>query len=327
MKIDRKKEKLDLSTYAPEEYKAEPLASPFDEQQLIALIRSRPVLYDKKREDFRSSSARTIAWSQIAKTAGWDVLTLQKRWRVMRDRFVRELRRTRTAEGDTQIAASSFFRGMMFLINHVKSKSYEASALNNDELSRDSWNASEFDANTNSRQTIESLETCIVQADNNSCQENVVIVDEDQYDTECFEESTTEELFDEGEEKLEQIEDYYDSKEEIPKNETADITVEETTDEQWLKQDSPQDEPVIKKRRISYDSPLAPDAKYSEPSSASSHRASDSFETNDEDVAFGNTIACMLKKYPPRLKTSVKLKIFQALAEFEQQNMQWSQFI
>ena len=40
----------------------------------------------------------------------------------------------------------------------------------------------------------------------------------------------------------------------------------------------------------------------------------------DEDVSFGNTIGCMLKKIPAHLKTSVKLRLLNSLEEFEIQN-------
>lgn len=55
-----------------------------------------------------------------------------------------------------------------------------------------------------------------------------------------------------------------------------------------------------------------------------SNRSDKSFKDSsseiDEDVAFGSTIGCMLKKIPAHLKTSVKLRLLTSLAEFEAQH-------
>lgn len=44
----------------------------------------------------------------------------------MRDRFVRELRRSKNFDDDSSICGSKFFQEMLFLTNHVKSKKFEA---------------------------------------------------------------------------------------------------------------------------------------------------------------------------------------------------------
>lgn len=50
----------------------------------------------------------------------------QRRWRTVRDRFVRELRRSKNFDDDSSIGGSKFFQEMLFLTNHVKSKKFEA---------------------------------------------------------------------------------------------------------------------------------------------------------------------------------------------------------
>ena len=50
----------------------------------------------------------------------------QRRWRTVRDRFVRELRRTKNFDDDSSIGGTKFFQEMLFLTNHVKSKKFEA---------------------------------------------------------------------------------------------------------------------------------------------------------------------------------------------------------
>ena len=49
---------------------------------------------------------------------------MQRKWRTIRDRFVRELRKTKNSE--LEIRCTTFFRSMLFLTEHIKSKKYVA---------------------------------------------------------------------------------------------------------------------------------------------------------------------------------------------------------
>lgn len=327
-----------------------PPKSPFDENTLTHLVRERPVLYDKQHEDFRASNMRKKAWLEIASIAGWDLGTVQKRWRVMRDRFVRELRRTKNIDGDSQINCSAFFRDMLFLVRHVKSKKYEAEATEIcSDVSQDNWEHQES-IDDDSRLEIENLETCMIPDSDNVSSENVQVMeetadgsgrvvtyalDENNY-VECYSGGgADQEIFDSSDE----AEDFYEDEEEML-DQTADeqqlipdveevVSVEEISEEHWFKNREPTETLKAKKRKISFDDADEPTVKRefirSESPPASSnclprHRVSDVVEATDEDAAFGTTIGLMLKKIPSHLKTSVKLNIFQCLADFEIQH-------
>lgn len=319
-----------------------PPKSPFDEHRLTHLVRERPVLYDKQHEDFRACNLRKIAWIEISKVMGWDVKTIQKRWRVMRDRFVRELRRTKNTETDAHVNCSNFFREMLFLVKHVKSKNYEAEAELSD-TSQDGWE--EHETKTNEKNfKIEKMETCIIADSDNVSSDGLQIMEEaldggghvvtysleegDQYIEYGADESSEPEES-EGDEVYEEVlEDESEEQQLTVEQPHRIVTVQETSDEQWLvsssskksvqapekrcvkKVENVHGEPSVKRERLSI-SPSPPVAYRS---------TTELPEPIDEDIAFGQTIGLMLRKIPKHLKTSVKLKIFQSLAEFESEH-------
>jgi hypothetical protein len=315
--------------------------SPFDEATLTMMVRERPVLYDKTHEEFRGGSMRKKAWSEIADITGWDEETLQKRWRVMRDRFVRELRRTKNNDMEQQVSCSTFFRDMLFLAKHVKSKKYEAEATDLSDVSQD-WDA------TLANDGKQDVETCIVPETSDSqqiieettdCSGNVVTYSiedgsQPQY-LECFEsreEADQSELYDDNSNEA-PADDYYEeedeqaleSEEQHLMSQTEEVVaVQEIPQNHWyedlastIKTEKP------KKRRISCVIREDPPSKMRSESPSTSmtehrNRTSDASESaTDEDLAFGQTIGLMLKKIPAHLKTSAKLKIFESLAKFE----------
>ncbi|KAG5667699.1 hypothetical protein PVAND_015670 [Polypedilum vanderplanki] len=291
--------------------------SPLDEHYLIKLIKERPVLYDKKHEDFRIADSRKKAWMEIAEIVGWNESNLQKRWRVIRDRFVRELRRTKNADNDIHINCSPFFREMLFLTHHVRSKNYEVEAhfdSNEDDNSKEyeyEWHLKE-----ESSGKIEILS------------ENVEQVNEDQNyehleEVEFEEETILEEVeYPNENEYIEHIvvENDNQNEEKISDNEIND---EDVQYEAIVQRDlSEAHEPIVsmhKKRRVSNEN------QEQQQSIKTKRRATEtsqtiSNDTADEDVAFANTLGCMLKKIPQHLKTSIKLKLLQSFAEFEAQH-------
>jgi hypothetical protein len=339
MKPDNKKEELSLQT--PTEKRLP--KSPFDETMLTQMVKERPVLYDKTHEEFRGGTMRKKAWSEIANITGWDEDTLQKRWRVMRDRFVRELRRTKNNDTECQVSCSAFFRDMLFLARHVKSKKYEAEAT---DVSSDVSQDYDTSAANDSRQEIE---TCIVPESSDSQQiieettdyaGNVVSysiedANQPQY-LECLEgreETDQPELYDDNSNEA-PPEDYYEDEEDqllendeqhlISQTEEV-VAVQEIPQNHWYEDfGTPIKIENTKKRRISSVMREDPPMKMRSESPATSmtdHSRNRTSEINesvtDEDIAFGQTIGLMLKKIPPHLKTSAKLKIFESLAKFE----------
>jgi Alcohol dehydrogenase transcription factor Myb/SANT-like len=345
LKPDMKKEEPEL---LPVLIERNPPKSPFDENMLTQLVKERPVLFDKQHEDFRAANMRKKAWIEIANISGWDVRSLQKRWRVMRDRFVRELRRTKNIDGDSQISCSAFFRDMLFLVRHVKSKKYEAEATDvSSDISQDNWDVS------GESESVQQVETCVIPETEATGEESQHLMEEttdgsgqvvtysideghQQQYVECFEGREETEVYDESSNDV-PAEDYYEEEEQvlektiedeqhlIPQTEDV-VAVQEISQNQWydaFNANVTSDNPV-KKRKISFEireeTPVKRRSESPAPSTSghSRHRMSDSMEvTSDEDIAFGQTIGLMLKKVPPHLKTFMKLKIFESIAKFE----------
>lgn len=308
--------------------------SPFDESILMKLVKQRPILYDKSHEDFRAGPLRKRAWQEIANISGWDLRTVTKRWRVMRDRFVRELRRTKNMDNnDSQIQCSAFFTEMLFLVNHVKSKTYAAEATGIEELSRENWEESGEAA---AKLEVEQLETCIISLNSNIENEQIVEdtsenshqpsaydVDENDEFVECFAAdggNEQEEAFDgnsDGYYEEEEILDVDEMSADQHQAEPSDIiAVEDIPEEQWFNS-TLNESPLSRKRRISLDLQDESPVKKVFMKSESPAPSTSDIVPEDEDAVFGRTIGLMLKKIPTHLKTSVKLKIFQSLAEFE----------
>lgn len=345
LKLDHKQ---DVGDDAPLFIQNKLLKSPFDESSLTKLVKERPILYDKRHEDFRAGDLRRTAWLEVAQISGWDVRTLQKRWRVMRDRFVRELRRTKNVDENNIVTCSAFFRDMLFLARHVKSKKYEAEASDlTSDTSQDNWS---FQASTEdeSKFQSETLETCIisdaavtegvVEGIDASSEGVTYAIDETQNYDECFEpheanEANEQENFDdcasngyyEEEEEDEAIEHLDDQQQFISDGEDV-VAVQEISEDQWFEaRRYSENSGSSKKRRISFDEhhkEISPQPKPVSPVPSSSNRMpyrepAQALPMTDEDTAFGQMVGLMLQKFPPHLKTSVKLKVLQGIAEFE----------
>lgn len=301
-------------------------SSPFDENLLMQLVKERPILYDKQHEDSRAVTLRKQAWQEVAKVSGWDLKTVTKRWRVMRDRFVRELRRTKNMENsETYIQCSAFFTDMLFLVNHVKSKSYVAEASGIEELSPEKWERQDKEAD--SKSISGQFETRLdSNSDSNKTEDSVQAIaypiDENDEFVECYAApETTEEdetFYDDSndfyeEETLETDESNGEEHEEKPGDA---FLVEEIPEEQWFKKTLVEN-PNLRKRQKSIDQDFEQPATKSLIKDNSVPELLTVEVVEDEDVVFGRTIGLMLKKIPTRLKTAVKLKLFQSLAEFE----------
>lgn len=329
------------------------LKGPFDEKLLIKHVKERPQIYDKQHEDFRSPIARRNAFEDISSVTGWDVKILQRRWRVMRDRFVRELRRTKNIDTDAHLDCSVFFRDMLFLARHVRSKSYEVEADIHSDASLENWEVQEnaddsgksmetarteikikledekTDAKQNDAAAIENFDHVEDYATDDApeylecfdteeslLEDNVEVV----YEEESVENVEGATYFQDNEESIAEMnpneQKYYDNVDDV-------VAVQEILEDQWIKNEpsSFQGFKVVQKRQATED--LAAEMS---PKRLKEHQASVSQEptqsvvetkTIDEDVAFGQTIGLMLKKIPNNLKTPVKVLLLQCLSEFE----------
>jgi hypothetical protein len=312
--------------------------SRFDDNLLAKMVRHHPVIYDRNHQFFKFQSERNRAWREIAKETGWNSQQIQKRWKVMRDRFVRELRKSKNVS-DSSFSCSHFFGDMLFLAPHVKSKNYEI------EADFENLIESEQLIKTEDKLVLSEIVESEIENHNfnyddeheNEVQED--IPDSQEYDNVCYVEEVFDdnhensiELHDEPEEAIDdevienevtfvdEEEECFNSTEEINYDNECNNIIDDS--ETSRKRKNCSFEENERSHKISRSE--TPQAASSSSLLLSSHEPQKtvtvkdySLALTDEDLAFGQTIGLMLKKIPNNLKTAVKLKIFQSLDEFE----------
>lgn len=97
-----------------------------DDKQLIEEVQKHPELYDPKRRDYRDIDKRELAWSEIAEVMGYSLPEVQTRWKVLRDRYVREKKAAERGGHTTQKEPWHLMNLLSFLhkvVTHRKCKS------------------------------------------------------------------------------------------------------------------------------------------------------------------------------------------------------------
>ncbi|CAL8300676.1 unnamed protein product [Arctogadus glacialis] len=61
-----------------------------EDQNLIVAVRSRPVLYDTTMVSYRDRNKKERAWVDVAEDTGFPVDVCCRRWKSLRDRYMRE---------------------------------------------------------------------------------------------------------------------------------------------------------------------------------------------------------------------------------------------
>ncbi|XP_028677377.1 transcription factor Adf-1-like [Erpetoichthys calabaricus] len=61
-----------------------------DKEKLITQVQSHPVLYDSKDENYKDNAKKDSAWRAVSTALGLSVEDCQKRWKNLRDTFVRK---------------------------------------------------------------------------------------------------------------------------------------------------------------------------------------------------------------------------------------------
>lgn len=296
------------------------------------------------------------------------VSSCQRRWRTVRDRFVRELRRTKNFDEDSSTSGTKFFQEMLFLTNHVKSKKFEAVMneviyteeeldMKNDEYEDESYNIKQEYNLQSSAEVLDSL-ACLegenILEDENYedhdesdeilfTEENVEYLEERNNEPTDSSDKIISEVFGNIEENEEVVEDFgfteekdypdsqdeqsYQFKEEdigddspiiVQVEQMLEMRNEDTTEVyEELKHDTSTEN---NKRQILHDSMDEPLAKKCDFQTTADRASSSSPDDTDEDMAFGKMIGCMLKRIPRNMKMTVKLKLMNALADFENQN-------
>lgn len=61
-------------------------------EKLIQTVYAFPVLYNVSLHDYRSTERRVKAWREVAASVGLSVVECKRRWKTIRDRYIRERR-------------------------------------------------------------------------------------------------------------------------------------------------------------------------------------------------------------------------------------------
>ncbi|KAG8270464.1 hypothetical protein J6590_084978 [Homalodisca vitripennis] len=116
----------------------------FDTERFICEIEGQPPLYDIKSKEYSNRDVKAKCWVKVAevmfedwtdfdmKTKDEKVKELMKKWKAIRDCFVRDHRST-TAAGTGQAASKKkkyiFYDQLLFLLPHVKGNSNTGSNI------------------------------------------------------------------------------------------------------------------------------------------------------------------------------------------------------
>ena len=91
------------------------------EQRLAEEIRKHAHVYDSSSPHYKDSQMIANSWEEISTTIGLDVIECTKRWRTMRDKYVRLRKRLSTQSGDPLgHKVPSFYVRLSWLAPHVK---------------------------------------------------------------------------------------------------------------------------------------------------------------------------------------------------------------
>ncbi|CAL8293458.1 unnamed protein product [Arctogadus glacialis] len=68
-----------------------------EDQNLIVAVCSRPVLYDTTMVSYRDRNKKERAWVDVAEDTGFPVDICRRKWKSLRDRYMREKKREKRA--------------------------------------------------------------------------------------------------------------------------------------------------------------------------------------------------------------------------------------
>ncbi|KAK8728002.1 hypothetical protein OTU49_009331, partial [Cherax quadricarinatus] len=107
------------------------------DEKLIIEVQQYPGLYDQGSYDYRDLRKKETMWQAVAESLGLHARECQARWRVLRDKFVREMRKNvnpkRAGTSALQVYQGSWplMSQLMFLTSHVKHRPYRSSRRDN----------------------------------------------------------------------------------------------------------------------------------------------------------------------------------------------------
>ena len=94
------------------------------EQNIIEVVSHYPCLWSIKDPVYRDQKAKDVAWTEVASKAGVTVDECKTKWKYLRDRYVRELKKTKFKRLEDEEGASqptwALFGVLSFLESSVK---------------------------------------------------------------------------------------------------------------------------------------------------------------------------------------------------------------
>ncbi|XP_051552380.1 uncharacterized protein LOC127440041 [Myxocyprinus asiaticus] len=93
-------------------------------EKLIQIVYTYPVLYNVSCHNYRSSEKRAKAWRDVAASVGLSVVECKRRWRSIRDRYIRERRlcKLKREEGGRRLHHWPHRETLSFLDAHIRKR-------------------------------------------------------------------------------------------------------------------------------------------------------------------------------------------------------------
>ncbi|XP_051981468.1 uncharacterized protein LOC127642995 [Xyrauchen texanus] len=93
-------------------------------EKLIQTVYAYPVLYNVSFHDYRSSERRAKAWRDVAASVGLPVVECKRRWKTIRDRYIRERRlcKLKKEEGGRRLHHWPHRETLSFLDAHIRKR-------------------------------------------------------------------------------------------------------------------------------------------------------------------------------------------------------------
>ncbi|KAL5274747.1 hypothetical protein ACFFRR_001049 [Megaselia abdita] len=86
------------------------------EEQLIILVKDRPILYDRKHSEYRQIEVKEKIWKEIAVELKISEIKCRTKWKALRDQFLREVKRKNYNAGDDTEIRWKHFSSLKFLL-------------------------------------------------------------------------------------------------------------------------------------------------------------------------------------------------------------------
>ena len=94
-----------------------------DNEMLIEVVRSFPCLWNMSLREYKDGRIKENAWCKVAeKLGGTSVDNIKRRWKNLRDRFVRERTASKLPTGPPPVSDWKYYSIMCFLQDTIRHK-------------------------------------------------------------------------------------------------------------------------------------------------------------------------------------------------------------